>query len=161
MHQIFDIDLLSSTLQQCFETTFIGSNGNKKSEINELKNLIFRLRNDFKNLIIIVDDISETKQNDRKLILSFLKNIRQFQTVIKLFIISRSKVNASVSFNDSRFSHINIRPHDLQSEISNFVDLLVDEAARNRFLAVCGPNLIDEIKKVLKIKVNEMCDTVS
>ena len=158
MHQVLDIESLNPMLQRRLEAIFIGPKSRREPEIDELKGLIFELCNSFENLFIIVDGISEVEQDDRKLILGFLKTVQQSQTIIKLYITSRPEVDVPVSFNNRRFTRINIRARDTQSEINNFVDLRVDEAAINDSLTVCGSDMINKIKKALKEEANGMCD---
>ncbi len=157
LHQILRPESLNPTLQRRLEAIFIGPNGSREPDIEELEKLLFELCDTQQKVIIFVDGINEAEQGDRRLVLHFLKVIQQSQAVIKLFVASRPEVNIPIFFSDGQLTHINIRAHDTRLEIENFVNSRV-EKAKDSSLRVCGPVMIDKIKHVLKLKARGMYD---
>lgn len=159
LHQILRIESLNSTLQRRLEAIFIGPNGSREPEIDELETLVLELCNRMQKVIILVDGISEVEQDDRKLVLRFLKAIQQSQAVIKLFVTSRPEVDVSIFSSNGQVTHISIRVHDNRLEIEGFINTRVEKEAKDGSLAVCGPVVIDKIKNTLKMKARGMYDT--
>lgn len=155
LHQVIRPVSLNPNLQRRLEAIFIGPNGSREPDIDELETLLFDFCNIQQKVIILVDGINEAEQGDRKLVLHFLKAIQKSQAVIKLFVASRSEVDVPILFSDSQLSHINIRAHDTRLEIENFINSRV-EKAKDGSLRVCGPAVIDKIKHALKMKARGM-----
>jgi len=158
LHQVLRPESLNPTLQRRLEAIYIGPNGSREPDVDELETLLFELCNTQQKVIISVDGINEAEQGDRRLVLRFLKAIKQSQAVIKLFVASRPEVNVPIFFSDGQLTHINIRAHDTRLEIENFINSRV-EKAKDDSLRVCGPVVIDKIKHVLKMKARGMYDT--
>ena len=110
-------------------------------------------------MIILIDGINEAEQDDRRLVLRFLKTIQQSQAVIKLFIISRPETGVPISFNDGQLTYINIRAHDTRLEIDDFINSRVEKEAKDGSLVICESAVIDKIKNILKMKARGMYDT--
>lgn len=159
LHQVLRTESLNPTLQRLLEAIFIGPNGSREPEIDELETLVFELCNTMQKVIILVDGISEAEQDDRRLVLRFLKAIQESQAVIKLFIASRPEVDVPTFFSNSQLTHIDIRAHDTRLEIEDFINSRVEKEAKDGSLVVCGPAVIDKIKNVLKRKAKGMYDT--
>ena len=159
LHQLLRIESLNPALQRQLEAIFIGPNGSREPEIDELETMVFELCNTLEKLVLLVDGINEAEQDDRKMVLRFLKAIQQSKAVIKLFVASRSEVDVPISFSDDQLTHINIRVRDTRLEIDRFVDSRVDKEAMNGSLVVCGPAVVDKIKKALRMKARGMYDT--
>lgn len=159
LHQILRTETLNPELQRLLKAIFIGPNGSREPEIHELETLILKLCNKLQKLIIIVDGINEAEQDDRKLVLHFLKHIQQSRAVIKLFVASQPEVDVPAFFNDDQLTHINIRTDDTRLEIDDFINVRVEKEAKHGSLVCCGPAIIDEIKKALKLKAKGMYDT--
>ena len=158
LHQVLRIDSLNSTLQQRLKAIFIGPNGSREPEIDELEKLVLELSNTVQKVIIIVDGINEVEQDDQKLVLRFLKTIQQSQAVVKLFVASRPEVDIPVVSSNGQLTHISIRAHDNQLEIDDFIELRVEKEAKDGSLIVCKPAVIDKVKNVLKKRANGMYD---
>lgn len=156
LHQVLGIESLNPKLQRSLEAIFIGPNGSREPDFEELETMVIKLCNTLLKVIIFVDGVNEAEQDDRKLVLRFLKTIQQSQAVIKLFITSRPEVDVPFFFSDSQLTHINIRVHDTRSEIDNFINSRVEDEAKYGSLEVCGPVVIDEIKTALKTKARGM-----
>lgn len=159
LHQVLRTESLNPTLQRRLEAIFIGPNGSREPEIDELETLVFELCNTMQKVIILVDGINEAEQDDRRLVLRFLKAIQESQAVIKLFIASRPEVDVPIFFSNSQLTHIDIRAHDTRLEIEDFINSRVEKEAKDGSLVVCGPAVIDKIKNVLKRKAKGMYDT--
>ena len=159
LHQVLRPESLNPTLQRRLEAIFIGPNGSREPEIDELETLVFELCNTLQKVIILVDGINEMEQDDRRLVLRFLKAIQQSQAVIKLFVTSRPEVDVPIFFSDGQLTHINIRVHDTRLEIDNFINSRVEKEAKDGSLVVCGLAVIDKIKTALKWKARGMYDT--
>lgn len=158
LHQVLRTESLNPALQRGLEAIFIGPNGSREPEIDELETLIIKLCNTLRKAVILIDGINETTHDDRKLVLHFLKAIQQSQAVIKLFISSRPEVDVPIVFTDAQLTHITIRAQDTQLEIDNFINSRVEEAKEGS-LIVCKLDVIDEIKKSLQMKARGMYDT--
>ena len=156
LHQVLRTESLNPTLQRRLEAIFIGPNGSREPEIDELETLIFDLCNTLQKVVILVDGINEAEQDDRRLVLRFLKAVQQTQAVIKLFVASRPEVDAPIFFSDGQLTHINIRAHDTRPEIEDFINSRVEKEVKDGSLVVCGPAVIDKIKDVLKMKARGM-----
>lgn len=160
MHQVLRTELLNPTLQRRLEANFIGPNGSREPDFEELETLLIDLcSNTLQKVVIFIDGISEVEQEDRRLVLRFLKILQRSQSVIKLFITSRPEVDGLNFFNDGQLTHINIRAHDTQLEIDEFINSRVDKEAKDGFLDVCEPAMLDKIKQALKAKARGMYDT--
>lgn len=160
-HQLLCIESLIPALQRRLEAIFMAPNGtySREPEIDELETLVLDLCDPLQKVIILIDGINEMEQDNRKVVVRFLKSIQQSQAVIKLFIASRPDVDLFKIFSESKLTHINIQAEDTQPEIDNFVNTRVEKEAKNGSLVVCGPAVIDEIKKTLKLKAKGMYDT--
>lgn len=156
LHQVLRKESLYSILQRRFERIFIGLNGDREPEIDELESLVLDICNKFQKVIILVDGINEAEPDDQRLILHFFKTLEQSQAIIKLFVTSRPEMNVPTYFTDDQFTHINIRAHEIQPEINNFIDSSVEKESKDGPLIVCGSDMIDEIKKTLKMKARGM-----
>lgn len=158
LHQILRIESLNPVLQRNLEAIFVGPNGSREPEIDELETLIISLCDTLQNVIILVDGINEAKQEDQRLVLHFLKMaVQNSQAIIKLFISSRPEVDVPIFFSDyGQFTHINIRAEDTQIEIDKVITSRVGMEAKEGSLVVCGPAMIEKIKKVLKMKASGM-----
>lgn len=161
LHQVLCTELLNPTLQRRLEVIFVGPNGSREPEIDELETLVIELCNTLQKVTIFVDGINEMEQDDQKLVLRFLRTIQESQTVIKLFITSRPEIDVSNIFSDDQLMHISIRAHDTQLEINEFINSRVENEAKEGFLDVCGPAVINDIKKALKMKARGMYVPVS
>lgn len=159
LHQVLRTESLNPTLQRRLEAMFIGPNGSREPEIDELETLIFELCNKLQKVIILVDGINEAEHDDRKLVLRFLKAIQQVQAVIKLFVASQPEVDVPFFFSDDQLTHINIRAHDTRPEMEYFINSRVEKEAKDGSLVVCEPAVIHQIKSVLKMKARGMYDT--
>ena len=159
LHQILRIESINPALQRRLEAIFTGPNGSREPEIDELETMVFELCNTLQKLVLLVDGINEAEQDDRKLVLRFLKGIQQSQAVIKLFVASRPEVDVPIFFSDGQLTHINIRVHDTRLEIDHFINSRVEKEAIDGSLIVCGPAVVDQIKKALRMKVRGMYDT--
>ena len=159
LHQVLRPESLNPTLQRRLEAIFIGPNGSREPEIDELETLVFELCNTLQKVIILVDGINEAEQDDRRLVLRFLKAIQKSQAVIKLFVTSRPEVHVPIFFSNGQLIHINIRVHDTRLEIDDFINSRVEKEAKDGSLVVCGPAVIDKIKTALKMKARGMYDT--
>lgn len=158
LHQVLRTDSLNPTLQRRLEAIFIGPNGSREPEIDELETLIFELCNTMPKVIFLVDGINEVEHNDRRLVLRFLKAIQQSQAVIKLFVTCRPEVDVPIFPKDGQLTHIKIRAHDNRFEIEGFINSRVEKEAKEGSLVVCGPAVIEKIKNVLKMRANGMYD---
>lgn len=159
LHQILRTELLHPALQRRFEAIFIGPNGtSREPEIDELETLVTELCDTLQKVIIFIDGINEVEQDDRRLVLRFLKTIQQSQAIIKLFIASRPEVDVPI-FSDGQLTHINNRAHDTRLEIDNFINSRVEKEAKDGPLVVCGSVVIEKIKETLKMKARGMYDT--
>ena len=158
MHQLLRPESLNPTLQRRLEAIFIGPNGSREPEIDELETLVFELCNTLQKVIIFIDGINEAEQDDRRLVLRFLKAIQKVQAVVKLFVTSRPEVDVPIFFSDSQLTHINIRVHDTRLEIDDFINSRVEKEAKDGSLVFCGPAMIDKIKTALKTKARGMYD---
>ena len=156
LHQILRTESLNPALQRRLEAVFVGPNGSREPEIDELEALIIRLCDTLQTVIVLVDGIDEAEQDDQRLVLHFLKNaIQKSQAVIKLFISSRPEVNVPIFFSDNgQLMHINIQAQDTQIEIDKVIKFRVEKVAKEGSLAVCEPSTIDKIMKALKMKAN-------
>ena len=161
LHQLLYIESLIPTLQRRLEAIFMGPNSIycREPEIDELETLVLDLCDPLQKVIILIDGINELEQDNRKLVMRFLKSTQQSHAVIKLFIASRPDVDLWKLFSESQLTHINIQAQDTRAEIDSFVDTRVDKEAKNGPLVVCGPAVIDEIKKTLSMKAKGMYDT--
>ena len=112
LHQVLRTESLNPTLQRRLKAIFIGLSNSREPEIDKLERLILELCNTLQKVIILIDGINEAEQDDRRLVLRFLKAIQQSQAVIKLFIASRPETSIPISFSDGQLTHINIRAHD-------------------------------------------------
>ena len=158
LHQVLRTESLNPTLQRRLEAIFIGPSGSREPEIEELERLIFELCNTLRKVIILVDGINEVEQDDRRLVLSFLKDIQQSQAIIKLFVTTRPETGIPIFFSDGQLTHINIQAHDTRLEIDAFINSRVEKEAKDGSLVVCGPAVIEKIKNVLKMKARGMYD---
>ena len=159
LHQVLRTESLNPTLQRRLEAIFIGPSGSREPEIDELERLILELCNTLQKVIILVDGINEAEQDDRRLVLRFLKAVQQSQAVVKLFVASRPETGVPIFFSDGQLTHITIRAHDTRLEIEGFINSRVEKEAKDGSLAVCEPAVIDKIKNVLKMKARGMYDT--
>lgn len=159
LHQILRIESLNPTLQRRLEAIFTEPNGSIEPEFDELETLVLDLFNGLQKVVILIDGINEVEQDDQRLVLHFLKAIQHTQTVIKLFVTTRPEVDVPIFFSEGQLTLINIRAHDIRLEIDEFINLRLENEAKGGSLAVCGPALIDEIKRVLKMKAKGMYDT--
>lgn len=161
LHQILRTESLNPALQRRLEATFIGPNGSRKPEIDELEALIIGLCDTLQNVIVLVDGIDEAEQEDQRLVMHFLKNaIQKSQAVIKLFISSRPEVNVPIFFSDNgQLTHINIRAQDTQIEIDKVIKFRVENVAKEGSFVVCEPATIDKIIKALKMKASGRYNT--
>lgn len=150
---------LNPALQRRLEAIFVGPNGRREPEIDELETLVLELCNTLHKVIILVDGINEVEQADRKLVLRFFKTIQRSQALIKLFVASRPEVDVSISFKDGQLTHIRIRSLDTRLEIDNFITSRVEIEAKYGALVVCGPAVIEKIKRALRTKARGMYDT--
>lgn len=160
LHQILRIESLIPALQQRLEAIFMEPNGIycREPEIDELETLVLDLCISLQKVIILIDGINEMEQDNRKLVMRFLKSVQQSQAAIKLFIASRPDVDLLKVFSEGQLTHIDIQAQDTRAEIDHLVDTRVDQEARNGPLVDCGPDLIDEIKKTLRMKAKGMYD---
>ena len=159
LHQVLPIDLLSPALQRRLEAVFVGPNGRREPEFDELTTLVLDLFKERQKIIIFFDGISELEQDGRRLVLHFiLQAVQQKQAAIKLFVTSRPDIGVPIFFSDRECAHINIQNHDTQFEIDKFINVRVEEETKDGTLGVCGPATIDKIKKVLKMKAGGMYD---
>ncbi|MCJ1424468.1 hypothetical protein MMC29_002356 [Sticta canariensis] len=158
LHQLLCIESLIPALQRRLEAIFMGLSGTycREPEIDELETLVLDMCDLLQKTIILIDGINEMEQDNRKLVMRFLKSIQQNQAVIKLFITSRPDVDLLKIFSEGQLTRINIQAQDTRAEIENFVNTRVDKEAKNGPLAVCGPAVIDEIKKTLNMKAKGM-----
>lgn len=159
LHQLIRIETLNPALQRRIEKVFIGPNGSREPEIDEMETLAIELCDALKKVIILVDGINEAQQDDQKLTLRFLKSIQQSRAVIKLFVAIRPEVAVPNFFSDGQITHINIRANDTQLEIDRFTNSRVEKEAKDGSLTVCEPAMIEDIKKTLKSKARGMYDT--
>ena len=159
LHQVLRTESLNPTLQRHLEAIFIGPNGSREPEIDELETLVLKLCDTLQKVIIIIDGINEAEQDDRRIVLRFLKTIQKSRAVIKLLVTSRPEVDVPVFFSDGQLTHINIRAHDIRLEIEDFINDRVEKEAKDGSLVVCGPAVIEKIKNVLKMKARGMYDT--
>lgn len=159
LHQVLRTESFDPALQRSIEATFVGPSGSREPDFEELEPLVIKLCNDtLRQVVILIDGINEAEREDRRLVLRFLKTIQRSQAAIKLFIASRPEVDVSNFFSDSQLTHISIRPDDTRLEIDEFINSRVEKESINGFLDVCGPAVIDQIKKTLKLKARGMYD---
>lgn len=159
LHQVLRTESLYPALQRRLKETFIGPRGSREPEIDELESLVIDSCNTLRKVIILVDGINEAEENDRKLALRFFKAIQASKAVIKLFVTSRPDVDVPNFFRHGQLTHINIRAYDTRLEINKYINSSVEIEAKDGSLVVCGPAVIDEIKRALRIKANGMYDT--
>lgn len=156
LHQVLCIESLTPDLQQRLERIFIGSNGTREPDIDDLETLIVELCDKQQKVAIIVDGISEVEQEDRRLVLRFFQAIQKSQAIIKLFVSGRPEVDVPRFFSEAQLTQIRIQVRDTRSEIDSFVESRVEQEAINGPLVVCGPAVIDKIKIALKTKARGM-----
>lgn len=159
IHQLLRIESLNPIIQRRLETIFIGPNGSREPDVEELETLVFELCNTMQKVIILVDGINEVEQDNRRLVLRFLKATQQSQAFIKLFVTSRPDVDVANFLSDGKITHINIRAHDTRLEIDEFINSRVEKEAADGPLIFCEPAVIEKIKKALKMKAKGMYDT--
>lgn len=148
-------------MQRRLEAIFVGPNGSRIPEIDELETLIIALCDTLQKVIILVDGISEVEQQDQRLVLHFLKTaVQKSQAVIKLFISSRPEVDVPIFFSgNGQFTHINIRAQDTQIDIDKVITSRVEKVAKEGSLVLCQPATIEKIEKALKMKASGMYNT--
>lgn len=161
LHQILRTESLNPALQRRLEAIFIGPNGSREPEIDELEALIIGLCDTLQNMIVFVDGIDEAEEEDQRLVLHFLKKvIQKSQAVIKLFISSRPEVDVPIFFSDNgQLTHINIRTQDTEIEIDKVIKSRVEKVASEGSLVVCEPATIEKIKNALKMKASGRYNT--
>lgn len=159
LHQILCPESLHAGLQRSLESIFMGPESGREPDFEELEALVIKLCNTLQKVIILVDGINETGPDNRKLVLHFLKAVHQSQTIIKLFVTSRPEVDVSNFSSYNQLTHINIRIHDTQLEIDEFINFRVQQEAQDGSLVVCDSAMIEKIKKALKMKAGGMYDT--
>ena len=153
LHQVLRTELLNPALQRRLEAIFVGPNGNREPEIDELEELIIGLSDKLQNVTILVDGIDEAEPEDQRLVLHILKNaIEKSQAVIKLFISSRPGVNVPIFFSgNGQLTHVNILAQDTQTEIDKVIRFRVENVAKEGPLAACEPATIDIIIEALRM----------
>lgn len=134
---------------------FIGPNGERAPDIEELESLITQLCDPQKRIVIIIDGIGEVEQNNRRVVLRFLKTLQQC-AFVKLFISSQLDVDIRMFFNNCQVTQINVKPHDLDSDIRVFIENQIGKECQVGFLSTCLPDLIDHIKQKLALKAKAM-----
>lgn len=161
LHQILRTESLNPAVQRRLEAIFVGPNGSRIPEIDELETLIIALCDTLQKVIILVDGISEVEQQDQRLVLHFLKTaVQKSQAVIKLFISSRPEVDVPIFFSgNGQFTHINIRAQDTQIDIDKVITSRVEKVAKEGSLVLCQPATIEKIEKALKMKASGMYNT--
>lgn len=134
---------------------FIGPNGEREPDFEELESLITQLCDPQKRIVIIIDGIGEVDQNNRRAILRFLKSLQQC-AFVKLFISSQLDVDIRMFFNNCQVTQINVKPHDIDSDIRIFIENQIEKECKIGFLSTCSPDLINHIKQYLALKANAM-----
>jgi hypothetical protein len=152
LHQLIRNETLSPDIQRLLETTF-GLHGNREPDTGDLEMLITKLCSKLGNVIFIIDGIDEAEQNDRRLVLRFLKNIEQSRLNIQFFVAGQPEVDMTAVFGNCHT--VRLRPHDLQIDINTFIDYQV-EKEHSGVLSVCEPDMIETIKQVLAAKAQGM-----
>ena len=156
IHQLIRLETLTPSLQQTLEKVFIGHNGIREPEAEELESLIIDLCATEKRVILIIDGVDEAEQTDRRLIIRFLKSLQKRYPFVKLFISSQLNMEAISFFSDNHVFQIKIKPHDLEKDIRMFIEDRVGKEYTSGSLSICSPDLIDHIKKTLTTKARGM-----
>lgn len=156
IHQLIRLETLTPLLQQNLEKVFIGHNGIREPEAEELESLIFELCATKQRVILIIDGVGEAEPADRRLIIRFLKSLQQRHPFVKLFISSQLNMEAMSFFSDNEIVQIKIKPHDLDKDIRMFIEDRVGKEYTSGSLSICSPDLIDLIKETLTMKARGM-----
>ncbi|KAF8252017.1 hypothetical protein K440DRAFT_658299 [Wilcoxina mikolae CBS 423.85] len=152
LHQLIRSEILSPDIQRFLEAIF-GPNGNREPDTGELEALIIRLCGKLGNVFFIIDGIDEVEQNERRVVLRFLKNIGQSRLGIQFFIAAQPEVDMTAVFGNPHA--VRLRPDDLQTDIKVFIDYQIENEYHG-VLSICGPELIKTIKHVLATKAQGM-----
>lgn len=155
LHQLIQAETLAPSMLLALETIFIGPNGTREPDIEELESLITELGAVQKEIIIIIDGIGEADPHNRKVILRFLKSLQQ-RIFVKLFISSQLDVDIMKFFNNRQVTQINIKPHDLDPDIRVFIENQVEKEYTSGFLSTCLPDMVHHIKQTLALKAKAM-----
>jgi hypothetical protein len=152
LHQLIRNEILSPDIQRLLEAMF-GPNGNREPDTGEMETLIIKLCGKLASVFFIIDGLDEMEQNERRVVLRFLKNIGKSRLGIQFFVAAQPEVDLTAVFGNCHA--VRLQPDDLQTDIKTFIDYQMDNEYHG-ILSVCEPELAKMIKHVLATKAQGM-----
>ena len=158
LYQIIRTKELTPFIRESLEKIVVGKSGGQETEIEEIERLLIAICSTIEKIILVIDGMNEAEQPDQRKVLRFLKTLTESTATIKLFITSQPELDLHRIFGEGSVIHVGIKPQDNSTEIEKFVDSRIEKEFRGGALAVCESDIIEDIKRVLKLKAKGMYD---
>ncbi|KAL7957643.1 hypothetical protein V8C34DRAFT_171260 [Trichoderma compactum] len=164
IRQMLDV----SHIYERVETLLDNMQFNLASGLEEIAKLLQSIAEAFKTLYIILDGLDECPKPERHDLLDSLHSVVNVSSNTKLFFAGRDSVSREVQKRFPALKQIPMECPSAQSDITMYVEGIVQEKLKTEELIVGDPNLIEDIKAVLSdgangmflwvvFQVNELC----
>jgi hypothetical protein len=158
LHQLLRTEDMTPTIQQRLEA-IIGVHGEREPDIDELQPLIVQLCYKLNQVFFLIDGIDEIELEERRVVFRFLRSVWQARPKSKFYISSLPEVDiATIACS---WKPIYLNPDDLDADIQTFIDFEFGHPDYSKLVSICGPAIIEEIKKSLSIKAQGMYVDIS
>lgn len=145
-----------SNIYEKVETLLDNMQHNLASGLNEIEKLLQSIATEFKTLYIVIDGLDECIKSERHDLLRTLHSVMKVRSNIKLFLAGRDSVSREVQIKFSALKQIPMDCSSAQSDITKYVEGMVQEKLKNEELIVGDPDLIEDIKAALSGGANGM-----
>jgi hypothetical protein len=154
LHQLLRTEDMTPTIQQRLEA-IIGVHGEREPDNDELQLLILQLCRKLNQVFFLIDGIDEIEIEERRVVFRFLESIPKS----KFYISSLPEVDiATIACS---WKPIYLNPDDLDADIQTFINFQLGHPDYSKLVSICGPAIIEEIKKRLSIKAQGMYVDIS
>ena len=102
-----------------------------------------------KSFYILIDALDECEAAERRALLDALSLLSTATSGVRILVASRESLSVELRRRFPRMGHISMASVEACSEISLYVEEVLQERRRNETLVVGEPSLFDEIKDIL------------